>query len=298
MDSNTIIGLMGPTASGKTKFAVSLADKFNAEIISMDSRQVYKGLTIGTGKDLQEYTINGRTIPYHLIDIVDVNTPYHIHQFKLDFEEVYQTITKNNNSVIACGGTGLYFDVLLNNREFTGVPVNEELRLTLNNYSHAELIEIIKIENKASIKFDDSTKKRSIRAVEIIRYLKSNTLPLNVSSNYNWKLYAIFLPANIRNARIDSRLTSRIEEGLFEEVETLLNKGISADRLIYFGLEYKFITQYILGELTKEECVEKLKIAIHQFAKRQMTFFRKIEKDGHRIEWLDGTKELSITINN
>lgn len=287
MEPKTIIGIMGPTASGKTKWAVTLAEKMDAEIISMDSRQVYKELTIGTGKDLHEYTINGREIPYHLINIVDVNTPYHIHQFKLDFETAYQSIINKGKQVIACGGTGLYFDVLLNNREFTGVPVDEELRLKLNDYSHIELIEIIKLENTAKYKFDDSTKKRSIRAIEIIRYLKFNSLPSNSSSTYKWKLYGIDLPADIRNNRIDLRLKSRIEAGLFEEVEMLLNKGVSAERLIFFGLEYKFIANYFLGNFTKDDCIEKLKIAIHQFAKRQMTFFRKIEKDGHQIEWIE-----------
>lgn len=286
MEPKTIIGIMGPTASGKTKLAVTLAKKMDAEIISMDSRQVYKELTIGTGKDLHEYTINGREIPYHLINTVDINTPYHIHQFKLDFERAYQSIINNGKQVIACGGTGLYFDVLLNNREFTGVPIDEELRLKLNDYSHTELIEIIKLENTENYKFDDSTKKRSIRAIEIIRYLKSNSLPSNSSSTYKWKLYGINLPADLRNIRIDERLNNRIEAGLFEEVEMLLNKGVSAERLIYFGLEYKFIANYFLGNFTKDECIEKLKIAIHQFAKRQMTFFRKIERDGHQIEWI------------
>lgn len=286
MEPKTIIGIMGPTASGKTKLAVTLAEKMDAEIISMDSRQVYKELTIGTGKDLHEYTINGREIPYHLINTVDINTPYHIHQFKLDFETAYQSIINKGKQVIACGGTGLYFDVLLNNREFTGVPIDEELRLKLNDYSHTELIEIIKLENTENYKFDDSTKKRSIRAIEIIRYLKSNSLPSNSSSTYKWKLYGINLPADLRNIRIDERLNNRIEAGLFEEVEMLLNKGVSAERLIYFGLEYKFIANYFLGNFTKDECIEKLKIAIHQFAKRQMTFFRKIERDGHQIEWI------------
>lgn len=286
MDKITIIGIMGPTASGKTKKAVGMANELNAEIISMDSRQVYKDLNIGTGKDLFEYNINGNEIPYHLINIVDINTPYHIHQFKIDFEEAYQSIILQGKQVIACGGTGLYFDVLLNDREYTAVPVDEELRLKLNEYSHEELKEIINLENSKAIKFDLSTKKRSIRALEIVQFLKFNFLPPSTNSKYNWKLYGIDLPANERNKRIDYRLQSRIEEGLFEEVEMLINRGVSAERLIYFGLEYKFIAKYILGEYTKEECIEKLKIAIHQFAKRQMTFFRKIEKDGHQIEWI------------
>jgi len=284
MDKQTIIGILGPTASGKTKYAVELAYQLDAEIISMDSRQVYKGLNIGAGKDLQEYTIHGKEIPYHLIDIVDINTPYHIHQFKLDFHKAYQSIVSRGKQVIACGGTGLYFDVLLNDRSLTAVPVNEELRLELDKLTHDELIHIIQNENTNQQAFDISTRKRSIRAVEIIRYLKYNTLPDTDFPKYNWQLQCLDLEVAERNNRIDERLNRRVEEGLFEEVENLIRSGISTDRLIYLGLEYKFVTQYFLGQYSKEECIEKLKIAIHQFAKRQMTFFRKIEKN-HLIDF-------------
>lgn len=284
MDKQTIIGILGPTASGKTKYAVELAYKLDAEIISMDSRQVYKGLNIGAGKDLQEYTIHGKEIPYHLIDIVDINTPYHIHQFKLDFNKAYQSIISRGKQVIACGGTGLYFDVLLNDRSLTAVPVNEALRLELDKLMHDELIQIIQNENTTQQAFDISTKKRSIRAVEIIRYLKHNTLPESDSPNYNWQLQCLDLNVAERNRRIYERLERRVKEGLFEEVENLIKSGISTDRLIFLGLEYKFVTQYFLGQYSKEECIEKLNIAIHQFAKRQMTFFRKIEKN-HVIEF-------------
>ncbi len=283
MDNHPIIGILGPTASGKTKYAVELAYKLDAEIISMDSRQVYKELNIGTGKDLQEYLIHGKEIPYHLIDIVDINTPYHIHQFKLDFHKAYQSIVGRGKQVIACGGTGLYFDVLLNDRKLTAVPVNEELRLELDKLTHEEILQIIQNENSIQQVFDISTKKRSIRAVEIIRYLKNNTLPESDSPLYNWQLYCLDLNVEERNKRIDERLNRRVEEGLFEEVENLIKSGISTDRLIYLGLEYKFITQYFLGKYSKEECIEKLKVAIHQFAKRQMTFFRKINKDNPMV---------------
>ncbi len=283
MDKQTIIGILGPTASGKTKYAVELAYKLDAEIISMDSRQVYKGLNIGAGKDLQEYTIQGKEIPYHLIDIVDINTPYHIHQFKLDFHKAFQSIISRGKQVIACGGTGLYFDVLLNDRSLTAVPVDEALRLELDKLTHEELLRIIQLENTTFQVFDTSTKKRCIRAVEIIKFLKNNSLPESDSPKYNWELQCLDIDVAERNKRIDERLYRRVEEGLFEEVENLIKSGISADRLIYLGLEYKFITQYFLGQYSKEECIEKLKIAIHQFAKRQMTFFRKIEKN-HMID--------------
>ena len=279
MDNHSIIGIMGPTASGKTKYAVELAYKLDAEIISMDSRQVYKGLDIGTGKDLNEYHFQGKDIPYHLIDIVDIDTAYHIHQFKLDFQKAYESILSRGKRVIACGGTGLYFDVLLNDRSLTAVPVNEELRMELDKLTHEEIVEIIQHENITHHTFDISTKKRSIRAVEIIRFLKVNELPKSDSPTYTWELQCLDLNVKERNRRIDERLMKRVEDGLFEEVERLIKSGVSEDRLIYLGLEYKFIAQYFLGQYSKEECIEKLKIAIHQFAKRQMTFFRKIEKN-------------------
>ncbi len=296
MSNSSIIGILGPTASGKTKLAVHLADKINAEIISMDSRQVYKQLNIGTGKDLSEYVIDGNSINYHLIDSVDVMDRYHVNQFKKDFELAYSQITSKNKRVIACGGTGLYFDVLLNDRVYTAVPVDLALRERLEQYTHEELKQLLIKGNKKNIPFDSSTKKRSIRAIEIIEYLKGNTLPEITSVAYKWNLFGLTLEAKERNNRIDQRLERRIAEGLFEEVESLINSGVSTDQLIYFGLEYKFISEYFLGKYNKQECVEKLKIAIHQFAKRQMTFFRKLEKDGHQITWLPANASVEENI--
>jgi len=286
MQLNKIIGILGPTASGKTKHAVELAAQLDAEIISMDSRQVYRGLNIGTGKDLEEYTLGEKVIPYHLIDIVDINDTYHVHQFKIDFEKACKDILSRGKQIIACGGTGLYFDVLLNSRPFTGIPIDKELRAELLIQSHDELINIISKLNTQGLTFDTSTKKRSIRAIEILRYLAHSPMPIEEEQQqYDWELIGIQVDKVERNKRIDQRLMKRVEEGLFEEVEMLLNKGISTERLVYFGLEYKFIAEYFAGKYTKEEVIEKLKIAIHQFAKRQMTFFRKLEKDGHQIKW-------------
>lgn len=273
---------MGPTASGKTKYAVQLAKKLNAEIISMDSRQVYKELNLGVGKDLEEYD----DVPYHLIDIISLSEQYHIHQFKKDFQEAYSDIVARGKRVIACGGTGLYFDVLLNNRIYTQVPVNEDLRAELMELEKSELVQMIIHENTDAISFDTSTHKRCIRAIEIIRYLKENSLNEEVVPNYIWDLYALQPSAVNRKENIEIRLKKRVEEGLFEEVQSLLQQGFSEDRLIYLGLEYKFITQYFKGEWSKEECIKKLSIAIQQFSKRQLTFFRKIEKDGHPIHYL------------
>ena len=285
MQKNKIIGIIGPTASGKTKYAVELAAQLDAEIISMDSRQVYRGLNIGTGKDLEEYTFGDKVIPHHLIDIVDINDTYHVHQFKIDFEKACKDILSRGKQIIACGGTGLYFDVLLNSRPFTGIPIDETLRAELLAQPHEDLINTISSLNTQGLKFDTSTKKRSIRAIEVLKYLAHSPMPIEEEQHYDWELIGIKIDKVERNKRIDQRLMKRVEEGLFEEVEMLLNKGISTERLVYFGLEYKFIAEYFAGKYTKEEVIEKLKIAIHQFAKRQMTFFRKLEKENHFIKW-------------
>lgn len=285
MQRNKIIGILGPTASGKTKYAVELAAQLDAEIISMDSRQVYRGLNIGTGKDLEEYSLGDKVIPYHLIDIVDINDTYHVHQFKIDFEKACKDILSRGKQIIACGGTGLYFDVLLNSRPFTGIPIDETMRAELLEESHEELILQLAKFNTQNLSFDTSTKKRTIRAIEIVKYLAHSPMPIMEQQQYEWELIGIQVDKVERNKRIDARLVKRVEEGLFEEVEMLLNKGISTERLVYFGLEYKFIAEYFAGKYTKEEVIEKLKIAIHQFAKRQMTFFRKLEKEGHQIKW-------------
>ncbi len=282
-NTNTIIGILGATASGKTKYAVRLAKELNAEIISMDSRQVYKELNLGVGKDLEEYD----GVMHHLIDIISLHDQYHIHQFKQDFHKAYVDITSRGKRVIACGGTGLYFDVLLNNRIYTQVPVNEILREELLEISKTDLIQIILKENIDNISFDTSTHKRCIRAIEIIRYLKEHKLNEHSDFTYEWDLYALTLSAEERKNNINQRLLKRVEQGLFEEVENLLKNGFSEDRLIYLGLEYKFITEYFRGIYSKEECIQKLAIAIHQFSKRQLTFFRKIEKDGHFINWIE-----------
>lgn len=283
-NNNTdVIGILGATASGKTRYAVKLAKEIDAEIISMDSRQVYRELNIGVGKDLQEY----QGIPYHLIDIISLKDQYHIHQFKEDFYKAYTDIKSRGKKVIACGGTGLYFDVLLNNREFTQVPIDTVLREQLINNTKEDLVNLLAEENTLEHTFDTSSQKRLIRAIEIVRYLKNNTLPESKYPKLSWELIGIHRDKEQRLDLINKRLIKRVEEGLFEEVESLLQQGFTADRLIYLGLEYKFITEYFEGKFSKEECIQKLATAIHQFSKRQSTFFRKLEKDGNRIEWIN-----------
>lgn len=287
MNNKTIIGILGATASGKTKYAVKLAKSIDAEIISIDSRQVYKELNLGVGKDLDEYTIDGIAIPYHLISHVSLKDQYHIDLFKKDFQKAYNDIIARGKRVIACGGTALYFDVLLNNRVYTSFAVNETLRENLKDLSLAELQNKFKSIIDDDHSFDLSTRKRCIRAIEIVSSEGYKKIIQTADKPYDFELYGIKIDKNELNKRIDERLEKRLKLGMVEEVKDLLVQGYSADRLIYLGLEYKFITQYLQGEFTYEEMKKKLTIAIHQFSKRQMTFFRKLERDGHQIRWIN-----------
>ncbi len=282
--NDSIIGILGPTASGKTKLAAELAYELDAEIISMDSRQVYKELNLGVGKDLSEYEVKGKSIPYHLIDRLSLNEQYHLHQFKLDFQDAYTSIRNKNKISIACGGTGLYFDVLLNHRPYTQVPIDVDLRNRLDLLSSEELIQKLMLIDPNHA-FDTSTRKRLIRAIEIANSINYFELKNATSSNYKIRLYGIQIDKKKLNEKIDQRLNVRMNEGLIEEVESLLKMGFSIDRLMYLGLEYKFVSMYLNGAFDKNEMFEKLRVAIHQYAKRQMTFFRKLEKDGHEIQW-------------
>lgn len=294
------IVILGPTASGKTRLAALLASKINGEIISADSRQVYRRMDIGTGKDYQDYVVDNQQIKYHLIDIIDAGEQYHIAQFQKDFQIVYDDILGRNKVPILCGGSGLYLDAVIRNYEFTQVPVNEELRESLNQKSDEELIEIFnKNPSEYSDLADTSTRKRLIRAIEISLFapfdsaqgtdkeiIEKRVPPLGDRG----LLFGISIPPEIRRERIDKRLTERLQYGMIEEVQDLLKSGIPPEKLVFYGLEYKFITEHLIGNLKYEEMVEKLRIAIHQFAKRQMTYFRGMERKDLIINWLDGMK--------
>ncbi len=285
-----IIAIIGPTASGKTQLAVELAAQIDAEIISVDARQVYKKLNIGTGKDLASYQINGRSIPYHLIDIVEPTDRYHIYQFQKDFFKAVQEIRSRGKRVIACGGTGLYLESVIGPFEYTSVPLNTGLRAELANLDLISLNQYFyQIPERLNIEYspDLSTKKRSIRAIEIKTFLQNNSIPNNNFPKIDFQVFAITLPTDIRNQKIDERLKARIAEGLITEVSELLANGIDPAQLEYFGLEYKFCLAHLQGKLTLPELNLKLSIAIHQYAKRQMTYFRKMEKSGINIHWLD-----------
>lgn len=284
-----VIVILGPTASGKTSLAVDLAKRVNGSIISADSRQVFKGMDIGTGKDLHEYD----SIAHYLIDIRDAGTNYHVAHFQDDFQESLLAIRAQDKTPILCGGTGMYIQSVLQGYTFTTIPRNEELRLQLESKDIEELEKLfLSLRKPTTIyKADISTKKRLIRAIEIIRWFqKYPDTQMMPAGKLSAQVFGISLPLEIRRDRITRRLKQRLENGLVEEVKTLLAQGISTEKLLFYGLEYKYITSYLLGKLNEEELFTKLNTEIHRFAKRQMTYFRKMEKDGIFIHWLDGTK--------
>ncbi|MEA5260504.1 tRNA (adenosine(37)-N6)-dimethylallyltransferase MiaA [Arcicella aquatica] len=283
-----LIVILGPTASGKTHLAVQLAHIIDGEIISADSRQVYRGMDIGTGKDLDEFEIQGKKIPHHLIDIIDAGESYHIYQFQQDFQQAYNDILQRGKTPILCGGSGMYLEAVLKGYEFTAIPIDLPAREKLLEKSIEELLSIFEAHKSIySEKSDTSTKKRLIRAIEINLFLKNNPdfkiTPQNVPKAI---IFGINPSVELRRERITKRLTNRLANGMIAEVQTLLAKGIPAEKLIFYGLEYKFITQYLNGETDYQTMFEKLKVAIHQFAKRQMTYFRKMENNGLIINWL------------
>lgn len=284
-----LITILGPTASGKTKYAVRAAKSLDAEILSADSRQVYRGMDIGTGKDLCEYD----GVPYHLIDIVDAGTKYNIFEYQRDFEKAYQDIVSRGKKAILCGGSGLYIESVTQGYKLQEVAPNPELRAELERYSDQELIAKLEALKPLHNNTDYDTRKRLIRALEIAIYqnehpaVESNFLPKKT------RYIGINVDRDTRNFKIDKRLDQRLEEGMLAEVQTLLDSGISPEDLIYYGLEYKFITLHLIGELSFKEMRDKLAIAIHQFAKRQMTWFRGMERRGIKIEWVEPDSDIN-----
>ena len=287
-----MITILGPTASGKTALAAALAYKIGAEIISADSRQVYSGMTVGTGKDLDDYVVNGRQIKYHLIDIARPGDKYNIYEYQRDFHKVYAELAQRGVMPILCGGSGLYIETVLKGYSLSTVPQNPELRQRLSGKTLEELTEILvdlKARNNSCMhnRSDVDTAQRAVRAIEIEEYNlhhpSSNTEFPPVES----VIIGVDIDREIRRARITERLRQRLEHGLVEEVEGLLESGVSAEDLIYYGLEYKYVTEYVTGRTTRDEMFKGLEIAIHQFAKRQMTWFRGMERRGFTINWVD-----------
>lgn len=287
-----MITILGPTASGKTALAAALAYKIGAEIISADSRQVYSGMTVGTGKDLDDYVVSGRQIKYHLIDIARPGDKYNIYEYQRDFHKVYAELAQRGVMPILCGGSGLYIETVLKGYSLSTVPQNPELRQRLSGKTLEELTEILvdlKARNNSCMhnRSDVDTAQRAVRAIEIEEYNlhhpSSNTEFPPVES----VIIGVDIDRESRRARITERLRQRLEHGLVEEVEGLLESGVSAEDLIYYGLEYKYVTEYVTGRTTRDEMFKGLEVAIHQFAKRQMTWFRGMERRGFTINWVD-----------
>ena len=292
-----MITILGPTASGKTPLAAALAQRIDGEIISADSRQVYRRMDIGTGKDLADYTIavdgSPVNIPYHLIDICEPGTKYNLFQYQQDFFDAYNNIIGKGKTPILCGGTGLYIEAVLKGYQLSPVPQNPELRARLEGKSLEELTEMLRElkQQNGSVMHnttDVDTAQRAIRAIEIEMEQQNYPLTSHLSP-LSSLIIGVNIDRDLRREKITRRLKARLDEGMVDEVRGLLAEGIPAEDLIYYGLEYKYLTEYIIGKLTYDEMFRQLEIAIHQFAKRQMTWFRGMERRGFTIHWIDAT---------
>lgn len=292
------ITILGPTASGKTPFATALALHLDAEIISADSRQIYRKMDLGTGKDLEDYTIDGKEIPYHLIDIVDAGYKYNVFEYQQDFINAYNDIKSRGKNVILCGGTGLYLEAVLKGYKLLPVPENKELRESLQDKTLEELTQVLQQYKELHNTTDVDTCKRAIRAIEIEEYYKSRPTEESYFPTLNSLIVGVDIDREKRRQKISKRLQTRLDEGMVDEVRSILNDGVAPEDLIYYGLEYKYLTQYVIGELSYDEMVNGLEIAIHQFAKRQMTWFRGMERRGFLINWVSADLSTEEKIKN
>ena len=292
-----LITILGPTASGKTPLATALAHKLGTEIISGDSRQVYRRMDLGTGKDLDDYTVGGEQVPYHLIDIVEPGYKYNVFEYQRDFLQAYQEITQKGKLPVLCGGTGMYIESVLKGYRLLPVPENPELRASLEGKSLEELTTILEGYKKLHNSTDVDTAKRAIRAIEIEEYYTQQPPEYREFPSLKSLIIGVDIDRELRREKITRRLKQRLDEGMVDEVKGLLAEGIPAENLIYYGLEYKFLTQHVIGELTFDEMFHQLETAIHQFAKRQMTWFRGMERRGFHIHWLDATLSMEEKVN-
>ncbi len=283
-----LIVILGPTASSKTTLAAHLASHINGEIISADSRQVYRQLNIGTGKDYADYIVDGNSIPYHLIDITEPGSQYNVFEYQKDFIKVFEKLVQCNKFPLLCGGSGMYIEAVIRGYKLIHVPVNQPLRDELGQKTLSELVEILSKYKNIHNTSDIENKKRAIRAIEIEEYYLTHP-EINFSyPEIKPLLIGIKFDRASQRRRITERLERRLKEGMVTEVEELLKSGVTPEQLIYYGLEYKFLTRYIIGEISYEEMFSGLNTAIHQFAKRQMTWFRHMEDQGMKIWWLNG----------
>jgi len=284
-----VLTILGPTASGKTPFAAHLAVALDTEIISADSRQVYRGMDLGTGKDLADYVVDGHPVPYHLINICDPGYKYNLFEYQRDFLKAYENITARGKLPIMCGGTGLYLESILGGYRLLDVPQNPVLRASLEGKSLVELTEILSSYKKLHNTTDVDTAKRAIRAIEIEEFYLHTPPEVRSSPELKSLIIGLDISRELRREKITRRLKQRLDEGMLDEIRRLLDNGISADDLIYYGLEYKYLTLHVTGQLSYEEMFAQLEIAIHQFAKRQMTWFRGMERRGYTIHWINAT---------
>ncbi|HBH21990.1 MAG TPA: tRNA (adenosine(37)-N6)-dimethylallyltransferase MiaA [Cytophagales bacterium] len=283
-----MITITGPTASGKTGLAAHLAHELNTEIISADSRQVYREMDIGTGKDLEDYLVDGHQVPYHLIDFLEPGYKYNVFEYQKDFLKAFETLRNKGKPPILAGGTGMYIEAVLKGYRLIDVPPDDNLRSELQNKSQEELVGILRELNPELHNTTDTEhKKRTIRAIEIARYYKENPTASIDFPKIDTAIIGVKYDRPAQKRKISARLKQRLEEGMIEEVEKLLEK-VPSETLVYYGLEYKFITHYLQNTLSYDKMFKKLEVAIHQFAKRQMTWFRKMERQGWNIHWIDG----------
>ncbi len=297
MQNQKMITILGPTASGKTSVAAALALRTGGEIISADSRQVYRRMDIGTGKDLADYTIGDVHIPYHLIDIAEPGTKYNLFQYQQDFHTAYNDIRSRGKLPILCGGTGLYIEAVLGGYSLSPVPQNQKLRESLEGKSLDQLTQMLvqlKQKNGSNMhnRTDVDTAQRAIRAIEIETYNLEHPTPERQMPPVDSLVIGINIDRELRREKITRRLKARLEEGMCDEIRSLIDGGVNPDDLIYYGLEYKFVTEYVVGKTSYEEMFRKLEIAIHQFAKRQMTWFRGMERRGYTIHWIDAAQSM------
>lgn len=291
-----LITILGPTASGKTSLAAALATRLKTEIISGDSRQVYRRMDLGTGKDLSDYVVDGYKVPYHLIDIVEPGYKYNVFEYQRDFLVAYEDIKVRGLLPILCGGTGMYLESILKGYRLLPVPENKELRESLASKSLEELTDILSHYKKLHNSTDVDTVKRAIRAIEIEEYYLTQDVNARSFPEIHSLIVGVDIDRDLRRQKITNRLKKRLQEGMVDEVKALLKEGINPDDLIYYGLEYKYLTLYVVGKLSYDEMFSQLEIAIHQFAKRQMTWFRGMERRGFQIHWIDAEAPLNENV--
>ncbi|WP_311437747.1 tRNA (adenosine(37)-N6)-dimethylallyltransferase MiaA [Hallella colorans] len=297
-----LITILGPTACGKTTLAVALANELGSEIISADSRQVYRGMDIGTGKDLEDYVVDGKRVPYHLIDIVEPGSKYNLYRYQRDFMAAYDDIVSRGAQPILCGGTGLYIEAVLKGYALSTVPQNPALRKQLEGESLETLTQkLVELKKKNNSNMHNTTDvdscQRAIRAIEIETYNLEHTAERRPAQPVDAIVFGLDIEREERRRKISERLRQRLDNGMVDEIKRLLDSGVAATDLIYYGLEYKYVTEYVIGKLSFDEMFRQLEIAIHQFAKRQMTWFRGMERRGTVIHWLDAALCMEKKIN-